>query len=349
MEVLITHSLTLFDDQSNLTSYASSPPLPPAPLGETSPPFPYGSAHTKVSEFGPQQQINTLLSQTPIPQSSTSDDFTPQFTPRPPASIHPSSRGNSGSTNGLSNTSSTRTEAETSPTTFISAPPLPLRPGRQGALTPIQSLRGTTGLDFSHQEIGEGDRTGPAPTSPPLSDPPPTPPPSSFKAPHIPPPPPSSALPQSTFTLQQQQQIALSHQRQALDQAQVQEQPQPKEQLAPPLPTIERSAAGGFDSIAGPFESFSSSKVDDGHSTDHASPITPDAPTAPTPQSATSEPLTQRELQSPVQLRTQSQVPIKGAQVQEQSQTSPVYSLRQPDEIPQGRRESQDLPPSQLQ
>jgi len=349
MEALIVHSPTLFDDQSNLASYASSPPLPPAPLGEIPPPFAYGSAHTKVSGYGPQQP----LPQAPTPQTSTSDDFTPQFPPRPPASIHPSSRGNSGSTNGLSNTSSTWTDAETnhtSPTTFTSAPPLPLRAGRQGALTPIQGLRGTKGLDFSHQEIGEGDRTGSSPTSPPLSDPPPTSPPSAFKSPQMPPPPPPSAFHQSALALQQQQQqVALSHQRPALSQIQIQEQPQPKEQPPPSLPTIEGSAIGDFEPIGGPFESFSSSKVDDGHSTDHTNSITPDAPTGPTPQPVTSQPLTQQEPQAPAQLRTQSQVPIKGAQVQEQSRPSPAHSLRQPDEIPQGRRESQDLPPSQFQ
>ncbi|KAF9650726.1 hypothetical protein BDM02DRAFT_3164672 [Thelephora ganbajun] len=320
MEALITHSSTLFDDQNNLASYASSPPLPPAPLGETVPPVAYGSTHTKFSEYGPQQQVNAPLPQTPAPQT-TGDDFTPQLPPRPPASIHPSSRGNSGSTNGFSNTSPTRTEAETSLTspTSVPVPPLPLRPGRQGALAPIQSLRGTKGLDFSQQDLAEGDWTGPAPASPPLSDPP-TPPPSTFKSPQIPPPPP--ALPQSILALQQQQT--------ALAQILTQEQPNPKAQPPPPLPGIERTTVGDFESIASPFETPSSSVVDDGHSTDQTSPITPDAPTGLTLQPVASQPLTQQE-----------------PQVQGQSQPSPIHSLRQEDRISHGGRESQDLPPSQ--
>ena len=152
MEALIVHSHTLFDDQMNPAAYASSPPLPPAPLGESPPPVAYGSTHTKFSEYGSQQQINVPFPQTPTPQASTGDDFAPQLPPRPPASIHPSSRGNNGSANGLSNTSPIRSEAESnlaSPTSNIPSLPLPLRPGRQGALTPIQGLRGTKGLDFS--------------------------------------------------------------------------------------------------------------------------------------------------------------------------------------------------------
>jgi len=338
METLIVHSSTLFDDQSNLGSYATSPPLPPAPLGEALPPFAYGSTHTKFSEYGAQQQINAPLSQTTALQTSTGDDFTPQLPPRPPASIHPSSRGNSGNTNGLSNASPTRSEAETSltnPISFIPTPPLPLRPGRQGALTPIQSLRGTKGLDFSQQEISEGDWTGPAPTSPPLSDPPPTPPPTTFKSPQIPPP----APPQSTFALQQQQS--------ALAQLPTQEQPQQKTQ--PPLPGIERIAVGDFEPVANPSETPSISAVDNGQSTDYASPITLDAPMGPTLQPVNSQPLTQREPQVLSQLQTQFQAPIKSAQVQEQNRSSPAHSLRQLDEISHDGRESQELPPSQPQ
>ena len=342
MEALIVHSHTLFDDQNNLASYASSPPLPPAPLGEPLPPVAYGSTHTKFSEYSSQQQINTPLPQTPTPQASTDDDFTPQLPPRPPASIHPSSRGNSGTTNGLSNESPTRTEAETNSTSQTSSiqTPLFLRPGRQGALTPVQGLRGTKGLDFSQQEGAEGDWTGPAPASPPLSDPP-TPPPSTFRSPQVPPPPPFSALPQSTFGLQQQQP--------ALAQIVTQEQPQPKgatsQPQPPPLPASVRTAVGDFESITSPLEASSSSTVDDGHSTDYASPISPDVPTGPTLQPVNSQPLTQQEPQVLPQLQTQPQAPTQVAQAQEQSQSSPVHSLRQPDEIPQGGGKSQDILP----
>ena len=349
MEALIIHSPTLFDDQSNLASYASSPPLPPAPLWESPPPFAYGSTHTKFSEYGPQQQINAPLPQTPTPQTSTGDDFTPQLPHRPPASIHPSSRGNSGSTNGLSNTSPTRSEAETiitSPaaSSCIPPPPLPHRPGRQGALTPVQSLKGTKGLDFSQQEITEGDRTGPA--SPSLADPP-TPLPSTFKSPQIPlpPPPPPSVLPQSTLALQQQQEIALSQQQPALSRILTQEQPQSK--VHPPPPGIERTTVGEFVSIYSPFETSSSSTVDDGHSTDCATPITPNAPTDPILQPVAST-LAQREPHVLTQLQNQPPAPIKVVQTREQSQSSPVHSFRRPDEILHGGPEPRDLPP-QLQ
>jgi len=348
METLIIHSPTLFDDQSNPAFYAPSPPLPPAPLGEIPPPLAYGSTHTKFSEYGLQQQINAPLPQTPTPQTSAGDDFTPQLPPRPPASIHPSSRGNGGGTNGLSNTSPTRSEAETnitSPASYIPSLPLPLRPGRQGALTPVQNLRGTKGLDFSQQEVAEGDWTRPALASPPLSDPP-TPPPSTFKSPQIPPPP--SALPQSTFALQQQQ-VASLQQQPALSQILIQEQPQPKAQSPPPLPTIERTAVGEFVSIHSPFETPSSSTVDGIHSADYVTPITPDAPTGPTLQPVACQTLAQREPQVLAQLQNRHQAPIKVVQVREQSQPSPVHSLRQPDEIPHGGAESRDLPPPQLQ
>ena len=338
METLIIHSPALFDDQSNLAYYASSPPLPPAPLGEAPPPITYGSVHTKFSEYDPQQQISTPLPQTPTPQTSTSDDFTPQPPSQPPASIHPSSRGNSGSTNGLSNTSPTRSEAENhvaSPTSYIPPPPLPLRPGRQGALTPVQSLRGTKGLDFSQQEIPEGDWTGPAPTSPPLSDPP-TPPPSAHKPSQIPLPPPSSALPQSTFA--QQQQVALSQQQPALAQILTQEQLQPKARY--PASTIEGTTVGDSESISSSFETHSSSTVDDSHSTDE-SPITPDAPAGPTLQPVASQTFIQKDPRVLAQLQTQTQVPIKTTQ--EQNQPPPVRSLRQPDEI---TPELQAPPPS---
>lgn len=328
MEALIVHSPTLFDDQSNLASYASSPPLPPAPLGEFPPPVAYGSVHTKFSEQGSQQQVNTSLPQTPTPQTSTGDDFTPQLPPRPPASIHPSSRGNNGASNGPPNTSPTQSEAETNPTsatTSIQTPPLFLRPGRQGALTPIQSLRGTKGLDFSEHETPDGDWTGPVPVSPPLSDPPPTPPPTTLKSSQTPRPP------------------TLSQQQPALAQIPTKEQPQPKGpaplQPPSPLPTVERTTVGDFESITSPLEITSSSAADDSNSTDYASPVTLDAPAGPTSRLVTSQPLTQQE----------PQVPIQVAQVRAQSQPAPVKSLRQSDEIPRGGRKSQDSISSRLQ
>lgn len=324
MEALIVHCNTIFDEQIHTASYASSPPLPPAPLGETAPPYAYGSTHTKFSEYA-LQQSNAPLPQTPTPQS-TGDDFTPKVPPRPPASIHPSSRGNTGSSNGHSNTSPILTEAEanvetnvSSPTSYIAVPPLPLRPGRQGAQTPVQSLIGTKGLDFSQPEVSEGDWTGPAPASPPLSGPPsplPTP----------------SALPGSTFA-HQQQQAALTH-------ILTQEQPQAKAQPPPSLPAVERTTVGKPESINTPFETPLNATEDDGHSTNHAGPIVLDAATGPTLQLVTSRPLTQQV----------PQVPVQTMESQERSKSPQSQSLRQPEEAPQGRHESQDeIPPSLLQ
>jgi hypothetical protein len=166
---LITNAHTLFDDHH---PGASSPPLPPAPPGEPVPPILYGSSHTTVAELPP-------------------DDFTPKLPPRPPSSIHPSSRVNGGGS-----MSPTKSEFD-SPFT----PPPPLRPGRQGAISPVQSLSGTHGLNFepnSHTETGNVESNeqtthspaGTAPTTPtsdpktPLSPPLPLPPPpSSFHDP----------------------------------------------------------------------------------------------------------------------------------------------------------------------
>lgn len=327
MEALIVHCHTIFDEQIHTASYGSSPPLPPAPLGESTPSYPYGSIYTKFTESGPQQ-YSAPLPQTPTPQSTLDDDFTPQLPPRPPPSIHPSSRGNTGSSNGHSNTSPVSTEAETnvaSPTSYIPSPPLLLRPGRQGAQTPIQSLKGTKGLDFSQPEISEGDWIGPAPASPPLSDPP-SPPPSAFRSPQIIPPTPS-ALPQSTFALQQQQP--------PLTQILTQEF-QTKAQPPPTLPVVEKVAAEELGSFATSLETPQSTSEDDGHSTEYESPITPDPPTGPTLQPVTTRPLAQQV----------PQVPIQVAGVQQQSQPPPTQSIRRPEEVPQGGRESQEEPPS---
>lgn len=332
MEALIVHCHTIFDEQIHAASYGSSPPLPPAPLGESAPSYPYGSAYTTFAEHG-SQQYNAPLPQTPTSQSALDDDFTPQLPPRPPPSIHPSSRGNTGSSNGHSNPSPVLTEAETSvssPTSYIPSPPLLLRPGRQGGQTPIQSLRGTKGLDFSQPDISEGDWIGPAPSSPPLSDSP-SPPPSAFRSPRIIPPTPS-ALPQSTFALQQQQP--------PLAQILTQEV-QTKAQPPPTLPVVEKVAAEELESFTTSLETPQSAMEDDGHSTKYESPITSDPPTGPTLQPVTTRPLTQQVPQVPIQV-------AEGQQ--QQSQPPPTQSIHQPEEVPQGRHESQEeTPPSQLQ
>lgn len=323
MESLIIHCNTIFDEQLPTAPYTSSPPLPPAPLGETTPSYAYGSTHTKFSEYGSQQQFDVPFSQTPTPQT-TGDDFTPRLPPRPPPSIHPSSRGNTGNSNGHSNTSPTLTDSEpnvTSPISYIPPTPLPLRPGRQseGTPTPIQTLRGTKGLDFSQPDISEGDWIGPPPASPPLSDPP-SPPPSAFKPPQIPPPP--SPLPYTAFVHKQQQPI--------LTQLLTQEQAQAKAQ--PPLPAVETI---GSELIATPFDAPLSSMVDDGHS----SHLTCDPPRGPTLQPATLRPVTRRV----------SQVPAQVTEAPDHYQQSLIHPLRHPGEVPQGVRGPQDeAPPSEL-
>ena len=211
MEALIIHSPTLFDDQSNL-------------------------AYTKLPEYDPRQQTNAQL-----PQTSAGDDFIPQLPPRPSASIHPSSRGNSESTNVLFNRSPTRSEAEND----ISYIPTSLLPT-------LPKLRGTKGLDFSQPEILEEDWTWPTTPSPPLSDPP-TP-----KASQTTLPPSSPALPQSTFAPQQQQQQPMWAQILA------RERPQLRARYPASMPTIDSTVIGDFESITS-FGALSNSTVDDGH------------------------------------------------------------------------------------
>lgn len=322
MEALIIHCHTIFDEHNPGGSITSSPPLPPAPLGETIPLHTYGSAHTKVSEYDPQQ-LNAPLPQTPTPQS-TGDDFTPQLPARPPASIHPSSRGGTGSSNGHPNTSPVLSEAEahvTSPTSYVPSPPLPLRPGRQGALTPIQSLRGTKGLDFSQPDVSEADWTGPAPASPPSSDPPSRPP-SAYKSPQVPLPPPPSALLQSTFAPQQQQP--------SLTQTTTQE-PQTTIQLPPSLPAVERAAVGKLEPIATPPEIPSNTKDDD-HSTDYESPIAPNEPSGPALRPVASRVLPQQV----------PQVPVQATASLERGRPPATRSPPQAEGITQSGRESQD-------
>lgn len=71
MEDLIENAQTLFDERLP----SSSPPLPPAPLGEPVPVIGYGSSHTKVTQ--PEEHVA---------------DFAPELPPRPTSSIHPSAR-----------------------------------------------------------------------------------------------------------------------------------------------------------------------------------------------------------------------------------------------------------------
>jgi hypothetical protein len=78
MEDLITNSYILFDENSG----HRSPPLPPTPIGEPVPNFPYGTSHTKVATVAPGS----------LAYQKGSEDFTPQLPPRPTNSIHPSLR-----------------------------------------------------------------------------------------------------------------------------------------------------------------------------------------------------------------------------------------------------------------
>lgn len=256
MENLIIHSHTLFDDQSDIAPYPPTPTLPPASLVEA-PSFDRSSTYTGSSEYDSKISIG--------------DDFTPLLPSRPSPSIHPSVRGSSGSTKGVSNPSATRSEAEpnsTSPITFIQAPPLPFHPGGQGDLTPIQNFRGMGGLDFPQHKITDGDQTGSAHLPPSLSEPP-SPHSSTLESPQPPPPPLPYALPQSTFTQRQHQQHdARAQRRPPLAQTMARERSQPKNRVLPrpppPLPVIERTAAGDFELVAGPLDTSSGSTVEDG-------------------------------------------------------------------------------------
>lgn len=109
MEDLITHAHVLFQSSN------SSPPLPPAPMGDPIPALTYGSSHTKISEMPPPPVPIRPLSPNPRPKDLPShpapppsapsrvpqeperavtlaEDFTPQLPPRPTNSIHPSLR-----------------------------------------------------------------------------------------------------------------------------------------------------------------------------------------------------------------------------------------------------------------
>ncbi|KAA1468463.1 RhoGAP-domain-containing protein [Dentipellis sp. KUC8613] len=82
MEDLITNAGVLFVDEQPAPS---SPPLPPAPAGEPTPVYNYGSSHTRVA---------SLPSESAPSRQQTTSDFAPQLPPRPANSIHPSARGN---------------------------------------------------------------------------------------------------------------------------------------------------------------------------------------------------------------------------------------------------------------
>ncbi|TCD68833.1 hypothetical protein EIP91_009700 [Steccherinum ochraceum] len=98
MEDLITHAPVLFQPTNQ------SPPLPPAPLGESPPTVQYGSAHTRVAKVGapsprspsPRSQdpyvIRTAQSEGHGQSETPSDDFAPQMPTHPANSIHPSLR-----------------------------------------------------------------------------------------------------------------------------------------------------------------------------------------------------------------------------------------------------------------
>jgi hypothetical protein len=115
MEDLIVNAAVLFDDRA---PGVTSPPLPPAPVGQPTPNYAYGSAHTKVASVPAPLQ-------TPVrhqPQSQSPEDFTPRLPPRPTNSIHPSSRTNP--------TSPSRTDAP---------PVFPTRPGQASSSKHVAS------------------------------------------------------------------------------------------------------------------------------------------------------------------------------------------------------------------
>ncbi|GBE78437.1 RhoGAP-domain-containing protein [Sparassis crispa] len=95
MEDLITHAQILF-------RLSDSPPLPPAPLGESPAQVSYGSTHTKVANMPPPPSPKDRSTWTvrsvsvprlpPLFDDVPPEDFTPQLPPRPAGSIHPSLR-----------------------------------------------------------------------------------------------------------------------------------------------------------------------------------------------------------------------------------------------------------------
>jgi len=101
----------LFDETSG--QYSNSPPLPPTPPGEVALEVFYGSKTTRVTNV-------------PLNQPGSPQDFMPMLPPRPMSSIHPSSRGIP--------TSPIRPGAEipTSPHASTSAPSPPSSPSTVG-------------------------------------------------------------------------------------------------------------------------------------------------------------------------------------------------------------------------
>ncbi|KAF5375014.1 hypothetical protein D9758_000090 [Tetrapyrgos nigripes] len=142
MEDLITHAHTLFSDDQ------SAHPLPPPPLGEPTPHYPYGSKTTKVANIPSPINVANSPSSPSLP-----DDFTPRLPARPANSIHPSARGPSSPTK-------ERTDVP---------PPLPQRPGQRATPTPpspsvISSVLETDDDDLSYANSDEFLHS--APTSP---------------------------------------------------------------------------------------------------------------------------------------------------------------------------------------
>ena len=85
MEDLITYASVLFDERADRPVVQTSHPLPPAPTGEVTTQYGYGSAYTQVSSV-------PLSARHQKSASLGSHDFTPQLPPRPGNSIHPSRR-----------------------------------------------------------------------------------------------------------------------------------------------------------------------------------------------------------------------------------------------------------------
>jgi hypothetical protein len=158
MEDLITNAAVLFDDRAPVVTAVISPPLPPAPAGQPTPNYTYGSAHTKVANV--PAPVQTPFKQQAQPQSP--EDFTPRLPPRPANSIHPSSRTNP--------TSPTKANVDVppalparpgqaSPSKHAApekpAPPVPKPTMPLAAETPLPSSSSATSTLVETQEAGE--------------------------------------------------------------------------------------------------------------------------------------------------------------------------------------------------
>jgi hypothetical protein len=121
MEDLITNAAILFDDKAASGAGLGSPPLPPAPTGQSAPNYSYGSAHTKVASV--PASMPTSVRQPGQLQSP--EDFTPRLPPRPGNSIHPSARTSPTSSVDAAPTLSTRPGQGSTSKLEKPAPPLP--------------------------------------------------------------------------------------------------------------------------------------------------------------------------------------------------------------------------------